>query len=698
MKNIRGLDTETMGLDPHTKPLLSVQIGTKDIQIVIDCLTIDINLYKEILEDKDVLYILANAKFDIQFFFKHNIVLNKVWDVMLAEQILYLGYPKGSYHADLKTLEYKYLNKSMDKSVRGKIIKVGLTEEVIVYAANDVIDLEDLMDAQIKALEKEDLVKAAQLENRFVIPMAYMEWCGMKLDVVAWKKKMAKDRANLDKATKELNDWVVNKYGKKSKFTKVDTQGDLFTGYNTNPQCIINWNSADQVIPLFKDLGINTMTIDKKTKKVKDSVEAKLMSPQKSQFPILPIYLRYKEAAKVCSTYGQNWLNQVQENGRIYTKFHQLGTNTARISSGGKDKNAKVEYVNFLNLPSDAETRACFIAEKGNSWISIDYSGQESFIMASISNDKALIHELMEGSGDLHSLTAYMSYPNLIPRDTPINKIKENYHHLRQLAKKIEFGFNYGGDYNTIHQNLGISIEEAKEIYENYMKGFSGLAKYQEYCRKIVMEKGYILLNPISKYRSHIYDFESLNSMQEKMKDKDFWRYYREMKREAPNCDTVQEVKDFFRKKGECERNSINYRIQHTGALCYKVSMIYFFKWIIENNLFNKVLITVTPYDELNCEAPTEIAEKVAKQLHAIMVRAGEIFCTRCKLDADISKCMICIEDYKDIMKKGDILLEADEKYLINESTHKKYLLKDLDKEYKKYISKNGPLPTHWVH
>lgn len=62
--------------------------------------------------------------------------------------------------------------------------------------------------------------------------------------------------------------------------------------------------------------------------------------------------------------------------------------------------------------------------------------------MASISNDQALIHELMEGSGDLHALTAYMSYPKLIPRDTPINKIKEKYHHLRQKAKTIEFAIN----------------------------------------------------------------------------------------------------------------------------------------------------------------------------------------------------------------------------------------------------------------
>lgn len=42
---------------------------------------------------------------------------------------------------------------------------------------------------------------------------------------------------------------------------------------------------------------------------------------------------------------------------------------------------------------------------------------------------------------------------------------------------------------------------------------------------------------------------------------------------------------------------------------------------------------------EINCEAPIEIAEKVAIRLHAIMVKAGEIFCTRCKLDADISRC-----------------------------------------------------------
>lgn len=55
----------------------------------------------------------------------------------------------------------------------------------------------------------------------------------------------------------------------------------------------------------------------------------------------------------------------------------QSNVGTLRITSGGKDKENHVEYVNLLNLPSDVETRACFVAEDGNRWISIDYSGQQ---------------------------------------------------------------------------------------------------------------------------------------------------------------------------------------------------------------------------------------------------------------------------------------------------------------------------------
>ena len=38
----------------------------------------------------------------------------------------------------------------------------------------------------------------------------------------------------------------------------------------------------------------------------------------------------------------------------------------------------------------------------------------------------------------IHSLVAYMAYPDIIPRDTRIEDIKEKYHSARQDAKGIE--------------------------------------------------------------------------------------------------------------------------------------------------------------------------------------------------------------------------------------------------------------------
>lgn len=53
-----------------------------------------------------------------------------------------------------------------------------------------------------------------------------------------------------------------------------------------------------------------------------------------------------------------------------------------------------------------------------------------------------MIKELSKPNGDIHSLVAYMSYPNIIPRGTPIEDIKKKYHEARQDAKGIEFAVN----------------------------------------------------------------------------------------------------------------------------------------------------------------------------------------------------------------------------------------------------------------
>lgn len=620
------LDTETMGLDPYTKELLTVQLGCAEFQVVIDCTSVDIHLFKEYMESPQRMFLGWNIKFDLKFLYHQRIVPLRVYDGYLAEKLLWLGYPAGMHEMSLKAASINYLGVDMDKSVRGKIIQTGLTEDVIVYAAGDVSYLGKIRDKQLIELEKKGLLKAIDFENEFVKCLAYIEYCGAKLDVDKWKIKMATDLNNLEKYEAELNEWVEeSEYS--SKYCSVNIQGDLFNGFDTKPRCHINWTSSQQVIPLFEELGLNLKVLDKKTKHYKKSVDIKVVEPQASKSPLIPIYIKYKKAAIIVNTFGQKFLNLINPvTGRIHANFNQLGTDTGRLSS---------TEPNLQNLPHDAQTRACFVSDKGNRWISADYSGQESYLMASMANDEAMLEELTNGSGDLHSLTAKMVFQQ-IPRDMPLKDIKKNFKDLRQEAKGYEFCFNYGGQDSTLIRNYGLDAKRAKEIYENYMSGFAGLKRYQDFRRVDVMRKGYILLSPITGHKAYIYDYDELKMQMEKQDDPDFWAYYREMKQENPECDTVQGVRRLARRKAESEKQSINYPIQAAGALCFKLASIKLFNWLLKNGLLFKVKYCIPVHDEINLEAPDEISEEVADILVKCMVSAGKPFCTRAHLGADV--------------------------------------------------------------
>lgn len=620
------LDTETMGLDPYTKELLTVQLGCAEFQVVIDCTSVDIHLFKEYMENPQRMFLGWNIKFDLKFLYHQRIVPLRVYDGYLAEKLLWLGYPAGMHEMSLRAASINYLGVDMDKSVRGKIIQTGLTEDVIVYAAGDVSYLGKIRDKQLIELEKKGLLKAIDFENEFVKCLAYIEYCGAKLDVDKWKIKMATDLNNLEKYEAELNEWVEeSEYS--SKYCSVNIQGDLFNGFDTKPRCHINWTSSQQVIPLFEELGLNLKVLDKKTKHYKKSVDIKVVEPQASKSPLIPIYIKYKKAAIIVNTFGQKFLNLINPvTGRIHANFNQLGTDTGRLSS---------TEPNLQNLPHDAQTRACFVSDKGNRWISADYSGQESYLMASMANDEAMLEELTNGSGDLHSLTAKMVFQQ-IPRDMPLKDIKKNFKDLRQEAKGYEFCFNYGGQDSTLIRNYGLDAKRAKEIYENYMSGFAGLKRYQDFRRVDVMRKGYILLSKITGHKAYIYDYDELKRQMDKQEDPEFWAYYREMKQEDPDCDTVQGVRRLARRKAESEKQSINYPIQAAGALCFKLASIKLFNWLLKNGLLFKVKYCIPVHDEINLEAPDEIAQEVADILVKCMVSAGKPFCTRAHLGADV--------------------------------------------------------------
>lgn len=406
-------DSETEGRDPHLCKLLTMQFGSikDDIQIVVDCTTIDPKLYKDVLERS--LLIGHNLKFDLQFLYNYSIIPRNVYDTMIVEQFLHLGFPAGTISYSLKNVALRRLDVDIDKTIRGQIQWRGVCEDVIVYAAGDVVYLYPIMLQQIKECREKGGIIGAKLECDFTPAIAYLEWCGIHLDADKWKAKMEKDRLRAEKAEKAINDFMskcftegitVNKKGSKgfhpvrlkpevfSSFVHIDRQGDLFLGYDLTPKVTVNWSSSQQVVQVAKLLGFDTVVQDKKTGEDKDSVINKHLSNQKGICDeFLKLYFEYQGATKIITSFGQGHLNTINPvTGRSHTVYRAIGTASGRMSSGSQQPNedlAKVlgippkecTYPNYQQLPHDAETRACFTSEKGRLFCSCDYSARLNF-------------------------------------------------------------------------------------------------------------------------------------------------------------------------------------------------------------------------------------------------------------------------------------------------------------------------------
>jgi len=387
-------DTEGTGLDCHIAKMLTMQFGNleKTIQIVVDVTTIDPLLYKDVIE-KGFL-IGHNLKYDIKMLFAVGICPMNCYDTMVAEMLRYLSYPTGMYKMSLREVALRYLGKDIDKSIRGKIKALGLVTEVIIYAANDVVDLIDIMNAQVEYFKSIKAMRALEIECKFTIPCAYYEFCGVKLDAKAWMLLYEQNVKSFKEAEKSLNDYVVSLNN--PKFITINTQGDLFLGWDTTPHCNINWNSTDDVVPLLKFLGFNTKGYNKEKKEETESKEMKLLKKQKSINPeFVKLFSEYSRLQKLISTYGPQYVNAINPyTGRIHTEFRALGTDTGRLACGSQKTNedlAKLKelplktndpklkccYPQIQNLPNKDEVRACFVAEEGNDFLSIDYNSEE---------------------------------------------------------------------------------------------------------------------------------------------------------------------------------------------------------------------------------------------------------------------------------------------------------------------------------
>lgn len=362
-----GFDIETTGFKVFSSKVLSIQFGDTDNQFVIDTTTIPIEHFKPLLENPDITFIGHNLQFDLRFMLHNRIVVRNVWDTYVSEVILYNG--KKDIRFRLDYVANRYTGATLNKGDRGLIHKEGFSFRVIRYCAADVSELLLIREGQRQEAYRLGCINALKLNNQFVPVIAYVAYCGIRLDPTIWKQKILRDKGELAGIRAKLDNYILE--NNIHKF--IEAQLDL---WGTERKVTINWKSPAQVVELFKILGIDTTIIDKETGDIKHSVSSKYLASLANSNEFVALFIKYGELYKQISTYGENFFKHIEPTtGRIHTIFRQY-INTGRMSSGGKNKDTKEEYINLLNIPSDELTRSAFIPNEGNLLIDADYDSR----------------------------------------------------------------------------------------------------------------------------------------------------------------------------------------------------------------------------------------------------------------------------------------------------------------------------------
>ena len=300
----------------------------------------------------------------------------------------------------------------------------GLLGGELINATEHVAATWQVYGWQVKAMEEKP--KVQDIAKRFDFPLIYhlfmMEHRGIKLDPVLLKRM-----------SKQLGE----------KHATLEQEMYAIAGHEFN---IGSPSQLSEV--LFTRLQLPTAGIKKG--KTGFSTGQKELDKLRGQNPIIELIEQTRELAKLKNTYVDPLPEQADDNHRLHTTFNQDVAATGRLSSTNP---------NLQNIPIRTELgrkiREAFVPEKGNVFVSADYSQFELRLAAVLAGDSEMIEDF-NGDLDIHTKTASDVY------GVAYEEVTKN---QRRDAKVINFGVLYGMGPHALAQNTGMTFGDAKEFY-----------------------------------------------------------------------------------------------------------------------------------------------------------------------------------------------------------------------------------------
>ena len=694
-----GYDLETNVVrDLNARFIRTIQVGNRDEQYVIDLMAfahsataticmdaVDlckkaqrdpklrqivfgpiVAVLKPVLDSNEWLKVGHNLQFEYENMRNcFGIRMWHLWDTMIAEKIILCGLvpAKAEGHYAMDDVVRKYGHVQIDKSLQKSFddFSVPLTDKQIVYAALDVRFPFPVKAHQTRAMERDGLMRTAQVEFDAIPAFGDMRVHGFYLDEASWIEKFNSNVKLLSQTIDELDklfipivglasepkhdlkaleaEWsehpkrtveekagraaaykaFIKARGEVSKFRKA---AEKFQG-----KAAINYASNDMLTAALLQMpGINKQKLPNTNDKTLDKLATRGVEGDpgyKKGLRVIDLVRDFRELQKAVSNYGEEFFKRYvsEVSGRIHSSINQIGASTGRTSS---------DNPNIQNIPKDKAYRHCFRARKGYKIITTDVAGCELRIITSMSGEPIWI-EAFNKNWDVHSLGAEFVYPKeWMAAASPDckfyvegKKLKckcEKHEKIRNPIKNLNFGVIYGLTVFGYKRDTGKKTEDAEKDLGRYRQWVPTLWAYLEHLSDEVCMK---LESRTTLGRRRIFKKPDwaratqhwLNEPRNKSK-----------KREP----TVQEVKQEMKRMwASIEREGRNAPVQGGNGDLMKLAIgcgfdsngVPFLWHTLEPELGG--LLENMVHDEIVVEGPEENAEKIKTAKQDAILRAG---------------------------------------------------------------------------
>jgi len=465
-----------------------------------------IQILKPALDSKEWLKVGQNLQFDYECLrLCLGLRMWNLYDTMLGEKVIMCGLvaAKTAGYFALDDLVRKYAGFQIDKTLQTSFDDLSrpLDNAQLQYAALDVrlpIGIRGNSNrGQIHLLERDDLVRTAQVEFDAIPAFGDMRVNGFYCDREAWmttfRKKMVEHAAlvkELDavfipivgelahpQTVNELRNSLPRLEAKwrttEDKTLRAQYRSEFMTARSSiskyqdrkekcDGEANINYGSNMELKAALIKLGVPAA----KLKDTNDETLAKLAGN-----PAIDLVRKFRELNKCVTTYGEEFLNKYVSpiSGRVHSSIDQIGAKTGRSASSNP---------NTQNIPTDELYRSCFIAQKGYKIITVDVQGCELRIITDMSGEPVWL-EAFSKDWDVHSLGAEYIYPDDWRAATEEGcefyldnkKLKcrcKKHGKIRKPIKNVNFGVIYGLSEMGYARDTGKKRTEARKDLEHW--------------------------------------------------------------------------------------------------------------------------------------------------------------------------------------------------------------------------------------